>query len=111
MFFSYLLINGRPPQDYLPLIRFLYSIALRLFYDYRWNKIIDAESGMDDAESGMDDAESGMNDAESGMDDAESGMDDAESGMDDIKYKHCAQQTPQNYLQKFRFLWKENDFF
>jgi hypothetical protein len=31
--------------------------------------------------------------------------------MDDIKYKHCAQQTPQNYLQKFRFLWKENDFF
>jgi hypothetical protein len=59
---------------------------------------------LDDAESGMDDAESGIDDTESGMDDAESGMDDAESGMDDIKYKHCAQQTPQNYLQKFRFL-------
>ena len=53
----------------------------RLFYDYRWNKIIDAESGMDDAES----------------------------GMNDIKYKHYAQQTPQNYLQKFSFLRKEND--
>jgi hypothetical protein len=43
------------------------------------------------------------------MDDAESGMDDAESGMNDIKYKHYAQQTPQNYLQKFSFLRKEND--
>ena len=55
MFFSYLLINGRPPQDYLPLIRFLYSIVLifskkymyhRLFYDYRWNGKKDAESVM-----------------------------------------------------------------